>query len=50
MAHLAIQEADVAGTPVTWGAHVTDEEYGGRRRAPESGVDDRLGGLTVPSV
>jgi quercetin dioxygenase-like cupin family protein len=28
MAHIAIQEADEAGSPVTWGRHVTDEEYG----------------------
>lgn len=27
MAHLAIQEADDSGSPVTWGQHVTDEEY-----------------------
>ena len=27
MAHLAIQEADDSGNPVTWGQHVTDEEY-----------------------
>jgi quercetin dioxygenase-like cupin family protein len=28
MAHVAIQEADETGSPVTWGDHVTDEEYG----------------------
>jgi quercetin dioxygenase-like cupin family protein len=28
MAHVAIQEADESGSPVTWGRHVTDEEYG----------------------
>jgi len=27
MTHLAIQEADESGSPVTWGDHVTDEEY-----------------------
>ena len=27
MAHIAIQEADDSGSPVTWGEHVTDEEY-----------------------
>ena len=27
MTHLAIQEADDSGSPVTWGEHVTDEEY-----------------------
>ena len=27
MTHIAIQEADENGTPVTWGAHVTDEQY-----------------------
>jgi quercetin dioxygenase-like cupin family protein len=26
MAHVAIQEADESGSPVTWGEHVTDEE------------------------
>ncbi len=28
MVHLAIQEADDSGSPVTWGKHVTDDEYG----------------------
>ncbi len=28
MTHIAIQEADDSGSPVTWGDHVTDEEYG----------------------
>jgi quercetin dioxygenase-like cupin family protein len=28
MVHLAIQEADESGSPVTWGEHVTDEQYG----------------------
>jgi hypothetical protein len=28
MTHLAIQEADDEGNPVSWGEHVTDEEYG----------------------
>lgn len=27
MAHIAIQQADETGCPVTWGRHVTDEEY-----------------------
>jgi quercetin dioxygenase-like cupin family protein len=27
MVHLAIQEADESGSPVSWGRHVTDEEY-----------------------
>jgi quercetin dioxygenase-like cupin family protein len=27
MTHLAIQEADDSGSPVTWGEHVSDEEY-----------------------
>ena len=27
MAHLAIQEADESGSPVTWGDAVTDEQY-----------------------
>jgi quercetin dioxygenase-like cupin family protein len=30
MVHVAIQEADESGSRVTWGDHVTDEEYGGR--------------------
>jgi quercetin dioxygenase-like cupin family protein len=29
MAHVAIQEADDSGSPVTWGRHVTDDEYRG---------------------
>src|SRR6201987_3998351 len=28
MAHIAIQEVDESGSPVTWGRHVSDEEYG----------------------
>jgi quercetin dioxygenase-like cupin family protein len=28
MTHIAIQQADKSGSPVTWGQHVTDEEYG----------------------
>ena len=28
MTHIAMQEADDSGSPVTWGAHVTDAEYG----------------------
>lgn len=28
MVHIAIQEADETGSPVTWGRHVTDDEYG----------------------
>jgi quercetin dioxygenase-like cupin family protein len=27
MAHIAIQEADASGSVVTWGRHVSDEEY-----------------------
>ena len=28
MTHLAMQQTDDAGSPVTWGEHVTDAEYG----------------------
>jgi quercetin dioxygenase-like cupin family protein len=28
MAHVAMQQADADGNVVTWGEHVTDEEYG----------------------
>ena len=28
MTHLAIQQVDEEGSPVTWGEHVTNEEYG----------------------
>ena len=28
MTHIAMQEADDSGSPVSWGEHVTDEEYG----------------------
>ena len=31
MAHLAIQETDDSGSAVTWGEHVTDDEYGAPR-------------------
>ena len=27
MTHVAIQQADETGSPVTWGEHVGDEEY-----------------------
>jgi quercetin dioxygenase-like cupin family protein len=30
MAHLAIHQNDESGSPVTWGEHVSDEEYAGR--------------------
>jgi quercetin dioxygenase-like cupin family protein len=33
MTHLAMHEVDEQGSPVTWGEHVTDEEY---RAAPTS--------------
>jgi quercetin dioxygenase-like cupin family protein len=33
MVHIAIQEADESGSPVTWGEHVTDEQYGAPTRA-----------------
>ena len=28
MVHIAIQEVDESGSPVTWGEHVSDEQYG----------------------
>jgi hypothetical protein len=28
MTHIAMQEVDDQGSPVTWGEHVSDEEYG----------------------
>jgi quercetin dioxygenase-like cupin family protein len=28
MTHIAMREADDSGSPVAWGRHVTDEEYG----------------------
>jgi quercetin dioxygenase-like cupin family protein len=28
MTHIAMQEADQKGSVVTWGTHITDEEYG----------------------
>ena len=31
MLHVAIQEADESGSPVTWGEHVTEEQYGAPR-------------------
>ena len=34
MVHLALVHVDDDGTPATWGAHVTDEEYGA---APPTG-------------
>jgi quercetin dioxygenase-like cupin family protein len=31
MTHIAMQEVDESGSPVTWGEQVTDEEYGAPR-------------------
>jgi quercetin dioxygenase-like cupin family protein len=31
MVHIAMHESDATGSPVTWGEHVTDEEYGAPR-------------------
>ena len=31
MTHLAIHEADDSGSPVTWGEHVSDEQYSAAR-------------------
>jgi quercetin dioxygenase-like cupin family protein len=31
MTHIAMQEVNDSGSPVTWGEHVTDEEYGAPR-------------------
>ncbi|HET9102430.1 MAG TPA: cupin domain-containing protein [Solirubrobacteraceae bacterium] len=28
MVHIAIQQADASGSPVSWGRHVSDDEYG----------------------
>ncbi len=33
MVHLAMQQADDSGSPVTWGEHVSDEQYSGGRSA-----------------
>jgi quercetin dioxygenase-like cupin family protein len=33
MAHLAMQQVDEQGSAVTWGEHVTDEEYGAARES-----------------
>jgi quercetin dioxygenase-like cupin family protein len=35
MTHLALQEVDETGSPVTWGEHVTDEEYDAAPAAAE---------------
>jgi hypothetical protein len=29
MVHIAIQQTDDSGSPVTWGEHVTDDQYAG---------------------
>lgn len=31
MTHIAMQEVDESGSPVSWGEHVTDDEYGAPR-------------------
>jgi quercetin dioxygenase-like cupin family protein len=33
MTHLAMQEVDETGSPVSWGDHVTDAEYGAEPRS-----------------
>ena len=33
MVHIAMQQTDDSGSPVVWGEHVTDEQYGGARPA-----------------
>ena len=38
MAHVAIQQADENGSPVTWGRHVSDDEYA---QAPSIDTRDR---------
>jgi quercetin dioxygenase-like cupin family protein len=35
MVHLAIHETDESGSAVSWGRHVTDDEYGAARAAGE---------------
>jgi hypothetical protein len=38
MVHMAIQQNDESGSPVTWGRHVSDDEDGAAPRAdPEGG-------------
>jgi hypothetical protein len=32
MAHVAMQQNDDSGSPVTWGEHVSDEQYGAAAR------------------
>jgi hypothetical protein len=29
MVHIAMQQNDESGSPVTWGRHVSDDEYAG---------------------
>lgn len=36
MTHIAIQLADESGSPVTWGEHVTEEEYAQAPAVPEA--------------
>lgn len=33
MVHIAMQQNDESGSPVTWGEHVSDEQYNGGRSA-----------------
>lgn len=35
MVHIAIQQNDESGNPVTWGRHVTDEEYAASPAKPD---------------
>ena len=37
MTHVAIQQADESGSPVTWGRHVSDDEY---KQTPKLEGDD----------
>jgi hypothetical protein len=37
MTHIAMQLADESGSPVSWGEHVTDAEYGQAPDVSEAG-------------
>ncbi len=39
MTHIAIQEADESGSPVSWGKHVSEEEYNAGRASARMGLD-----------
>ena len=48
MTHIAMQEVDDQGSPVMWGEHVTDEEYGAANRPVTEPLLGDVNAATLP--